>query len=286
MRNSSGRNLKPIDLTGAIGLMITPMAIPEHSLEFLAKRGVWGGKPIPTPPPDATLGLIKTTVTEENVRYYVSDTELIERRFLKGATEEFEEKRDTDPFASSTLFANVLDCLIHLLGLGERVKELQIKNFLERKECGNMMEEILKERGVLLKSPMVQFEILNVIQATFQVPIVVENSKGEIFHTHWPKEDYASKKVEVCWLREVPDGYLGIRKRHEELVEKDIWKRVVVKQPTGMEYTIPSIRKKVGDMKEYVRELGIENVPPKAKKNDFIEIIEKSTLFPELFLCV
>ena len=113
--------------------------IPSHTIDSIvtAAKEVPSAYKIPNVPSELISAIFRnyegSDVEEDddtNERFYVDETNMVERRFLKEATDMFETARDVDPFASSSLFENLLDCALAHPSLKPMVTSLTTKQFL------------------------------------------------------------------------------------------------------------------------------------------------------------
>ena len=122
--------------------------IPSHTIESIidVAKDVTDEYVIPTIPPELVAAILRThsgggggggggedespAEEELNERFYVDETNMVERRFLKEATDTFESARDVDPFASSDLFENPLECALAHPDLKPLMTTLATKQFL------------------------------------------------------------------------------------------------------------------------------------------------------------
>jgi hypothetical protein len=189
-----------------------------------------------------------SVVNESNQRFYVDETNMIERRFLADDTSKFKEKRDIDPFSSAVLHDNILDSLWETLNLEKDIKSVTQEIFLNnikntdqtneqsmilqiartewrrhsvesvrascRWEWGTGLEEshamtLLWETMRSGSGSRRTHDTIGVVGIIWDLPILLEkrSSNNWIEFGARPGND----NRETIWIREVPDGFLGIR---------------------------------------------------------------------------
>jgi hypothetical protein len=117
---------------------MTSLRIPSHTIDSIvtAAKEIPSAYKIPNVPPELLSAIFRnyegSDVEDDdtNERFYVDETNMVERRFLKEATDMFETARDIDPFASSSLFKNLLDCALAHPSLKSMVSSLTTQQFL------------------------------------------------------------------------------------------------------------------------------------------------------------
>lgn len=260
--------------------------IPEYSLDSFKIVGNWKGK-LPNDLPEyLTIGMISSSLFEEaeNKRYYVSDTELIERRFLKDATESFE--RTVDPFAESKLYTTCMDAVYDIAGLKEIHDKLVQKHFLE----GTVVTDITLSEILSTKNSKKHLKIdekgtesykINIISEHTGIPIIVEEI-GSFWDTKW--FNTVEPTTKILWLREVADGWLCVYKTKEELETDEIWTTPFTKERNKTNVKSLTVRKKISEIKEEIEKLKI-NITAEKKKNELVDLYSKWVIFPERFLC-
>jgi hypothetical protein len=262
------------------------------SLEEISKIGGWKGPSIEEPGPDLLMEMVSTGSSEqvENKRYYVSDTELIERRFLKDATETFD--RDTDPFANAILYKSALECVNALLGIDTVYSELSSQKFLDHGSTGVYFQEILTKLAENYSTQRIakkfrsvddgfaeKTRILAIANVTYS-PIVIEDLVGgKTWDSSWVSPPEGTPKI--VWVRRVVDGYLGVIGTQRELEELGVWKKVCKdREDTGSKITV---RRKVSEIREELKKMDI-TYSGVTKKNELVNIYRKHVIFPEQFL--
>lgn len=254
---------------------------------------------------------------EENTRFYVDETEMTERRFLPENNKSLEIKKEGDVFAECILHKNMLESVYEILGIEEQIKKESQELFLKgkltnynekqnilqiaRTEWRKHIEESLeagwrwsnkenkeKERGlnedesiVLLNESVKkndEYFTLNMIGIIWAIPIIIEKSGCWIEMGGYPNNN----KTEVIWIRQVPDGYLGVRKnvlKVIEYVQKNKMsgtqyenERIVrAESKNSKKITIPKIQ-------EILTNNGIE-YSKKLKKQELVKILENNVLW-------
>ena len=241
----------------------------EFSVDDFIKVGGWKG-PRPDKPEEELMTGIMSVPKTDNTKYYVSDTEMIERRFLKNATESFEKERDTDPFAECVLRKSEMEAAYDALGIHKRVKELHTESFMKNGRSAEPLEIIKNVSSK--KSYSVSEDLIETISVATGVPLVREGVE-EIRDTSW-----SHKCEKIGWIKKVPDGYLGLMINMEHPLISDISPKPNVSK---RKFTV---RKKVSDIKAELERLDIEHTQLK-KKQEFVDLYCKNVLFPERFLC-
>jgi hypothetical protein len=267
--------------------------VKTYTLDTLAKCGSWGKNSLSTPDKGLLMEMISTGLEEqvENKRYYVSDTDMIERRFLKDATTSFDIDRDSDPFGESKLFDSELSCVYDILGINKTKEVLISKRFLENGSSKisfeELMSELCREHNTLTKTKLKDvndtsssYDKLNLISIITGVRIVIEDCSVKIWCSNWnmSKDDAEPK---ILWIRKVVDGYLGIVKTQKELETEGIWKEVC--DCTNYKWEKITIRRKVKEIKDILEVLKIPLEGAK-KKNELVSIYCKNVIFPERYL--
>lgn len=171
-----------------------------------------------------------------NERFYVDETNMVERRFMKGSTEEFESNRDVDPFAESSLYETTTECVLAHPDITTATSSLATKAFLDGKasslvDGGSLdMVPLLRDNALFedgriryqKEHPGTSFqEESNVfvdtkaddLRRTQSLgymagrPIVVESESGNT-RVYGPSPE--SSQTQVFWVRGVVDGWLGV----------------------------------------------------------------------------
>lgn len=187
---------------------------------------------------------------EVNQRFYVDETNMTERRFLAQDTSKFKEKRDVDPFATSVLHDTILDCVWEYLNIEDNLKSLRQEIFLngvknkETSDQQNMIVQIARDewrkhsvesvrhahrwkwdtmdenRAMTLlwnflspssgsgSGSSLNYDTVSLVAIIWSKTILVEKSSiGKwIEFGARPGKD----TDEILWIREVPDGFLGV----------------------------------------------------------------------------
>lgn len=184
--------------------------------------------------------------TEVNQRFYVDETNMIERRFLADDTSKFKEKRDVDPFAKSVLHDTILSCVWEYLNIEDNLKSLRQEIFLngvknkETTEQQNMIVQIARDewrkhsvesvrhahrwkwdtmdenRAMTIlwnflspnSSLTSKYDTIALAAIIWSKTILVEKSSTN----EWIEFGARPGKDtdEILWIREVPDGFLGV----------------------------------------------------------------------------
>jgi hypothetical protein len=186
--------------------------------------------------------------TETNQRFYVDETNMIERRFLADDTSKFKEKRDVDPFATSVLHDSILDCVWEYLNIEKDLKVLRQEIFLngikhkESTDQENMIIHIARDewrkhsvesirhacrwdwgsdsatKDGLESSAMTHlsrfltnagtYDAIAMTGIIWSKTILVEKSSLNQWIEFGARPGKDSD--EILWIREVPDGFLGV----------------------------------------------------------------------------
>ena len=264
-------------------------SIQQYSLSDIESIGKWGGKCLKEPDTDLMMGLVsiplqKSGETVENKRFYVSDTELIERRFLKDATEEFD--KDMDPFSESELHKNLYYCSLSGLGIGDRVKKLTQEKFMNGNSfTGISFRELVqsvkthkyKIKDIVDQNPNDLGKVM-VLSEAMGIPIIIEDTDTFMnTNVKWNSD------LSIVYIRKVVDGWLSINGRYDDLLEKGVIKEPMEK-PKRSDYVYKiTVRKKVNDILERLKYLKIELQGSK-KKPDLVKLYCDNIAFPERFL--
>ena len=217
--------------------------IPSHTIESIASvaKEVTDEYVIPSIPPELVAAILRTqgelgTEEEElNERFYVDETNMTERRFLKEATEKFESDRDIDPFASSDLFETLLECALAHPALKTIMASLATTQFLSGGsgtsddgilvlapqlrdettfETGRMRyqrehpgENLQDAVSILADSSQDVYSRIESLGFLTGSTLVIEDDKGTV-RVVGPSPMSGSESV--YWIRGVVDGWLGI----------------------------------------------------------------------------
>lgn len=268
----------------------------QISLDELGTVGKWKGHVLEPPEDNLMMGMVSISSTEGEVasQYYISDTDMIERRFLKDATETFEEKREVDPFAECKLYDTYLECVYDYFGIQEVVSKV----FEERIAKGDSnptaevsFEEIVRGHpgfksnknrisALLEKEVFTDFEKVNILNLLDirSFGIIVIECKDTFATT-----DFRSLG-KVLWIREVADGFLGIVDDVENLIENGVWKEYFFDKSriSDAMFHCP-VRQNIANIKKKFEELNIPSDGCKTKK-DYVERYFKHAVRPERFL--
>ena len=253
-------------------LNIMAAAVANHSLSSIAKYASHcksnGGFIIQPPIMDNLHGLVhieyepkieesptihidrvdEPPETEVNQRFYVDETNMIERRFLADDTSKFKEKRDVDPFATSVLHDTILSCVWEYLNIEDNLKSLRQEIFLngvknkETSDQQNMIVQIARNEWRKHSVESVRhahrwnWDTMDETRAmTLLWNLLSSNSSSSassVYNTIaiasiiWSKTILVEKSAmnqwiefgarpgkdsdEILWIREVPDGFLGV----------------------------------------------------------------------------
>lgn len=172
-----------------------------------------------------------TTPEETNERFYVDETNMVERRFLKDATEEFEPERDVDVFAKSDLHSSMLECALAHPSLKDVVSTIATSQFLTGggssllEIAPRLREEPAFETGriqyqkeypaensqdavsILVDSSHDEYSRTRALAFLTGQPLVIEDETGKV-RINGPSPQNESDMV--YWIRGVVDGWLGI----------------------------------------------------------------------------
>lgn len=261
----------------------------QYSLSKLSGIGKWNGKTLKEPSIDLMMGLVsiplqKSHETVENKRYYVSDTELIERRFLKDATEEFD--KDKDPFSESELHKNLYDCVIQGFGIGDTIKKLTQEKFMSgHYDTGITFGEIVRSIKIdkykmpgFINQKIDEITRVMILSEAMNVPMIIEDTDSFMNNNIvW------DRTYDILYIRKVVDGWLSVKGSYTSLVNKGVITEPMEKprREVGM-YKI-TVRKKVNEILEKLKELKIE-LNGGRKKKELVDIYCKHIVFPEIFL--
>lgn len=266
-------------------------SVQQYSLSKLEEIGKWRGKYLEEPNADLMMGMVSVPLQEsnetvENKRYYVSDTELIERRFLKDATEEFDKDKDVDPFGESDLHDNLYDCGLRSLNIEDKVKKLGQDKFMS----GNAYENItFREIVQFVKTDKYKIpekvdqklddmNKVKILGEAMNIPMIIEDT--DTFTNNYVKWN---RDFEIIYIRRVVDGWLSIKSGYDDLLKKNVIKEPMEKpRKEGDIYKITT-RKKVKDILERLSFLKIQ-IDGDKKKNNLINTYFKYIAFPERFL--
>ena len=266
-------------------------SVQQYSLSKIAEIGKWRGKHLNEPGDELMMGMVSIPLQEsnetiENKRYYVSDTELIERRFLKDATEEFDKDKDVDPFGESDLHDNVYDCALCSLGIEDKVKKLGQEKFMSGNTYTSItfreiVQSVKRDKYKIPDIVDQKTDDMNKVQIlaeAMNVPMIIEDT--ETFTNNcvtWNSD------LQIVYIRRVVDGWLCIKGEYDDLLKKNVIKEPMDKpRKEGDIYKITT-RKKVKDILERLSFLNIE-INGSKKKNDLVNTYFKYIAFPERFL--
>lgn len=241
----------------------------EFLVDDFRKIGCWKGSVPDKPEIDLMTGIVNET-TGEHTKYYVSDTEMIERRFLKNATETFEKERDTDPFSDCVLRNTEIEAAYDALNVLKEVKKIHTDYFMKNGRNADPLE-IIKELSSK-KSYSVTEDLIETISVATGTPLVREDTE-DIRDTPWD-----SRCDKVGWIKKVPDGYLGLAIDVKDGLLNDVLTKPNVSKRNFI------VRKKIVDIKNELTRLGIEHKGLK-KKQELVDLYCRNVLFAERFLC-
>jgi hypothetical protein len=236
---------------------------------------------------------------KEKEKFYIDETNMIERRFLPQDTRTFENVRTVDLFASSYLCETAVDCLRNVMNVDSLISDVMRQHFLKGrvddvetrwfpllwenhtpplKKRDSGMEEwgITQEQAYrfVLNGPS-HMAVLS-LAISLGIAVVLEG----IDHTlNVVGLSPASTDEMIVWIKQVPDGFLGVK-----LTVKDAEKRfrdtpeLKILKDSPKRNTVSFIRTsslKVTELKEKLKAMG--GTPGKLKKAELIEaILEKS----------
>jgi hypothetical protein len=236
---------------------------------------------------------------KEKEKFYIDETNMIERRFLPQDTRTFESVRTVDLFASSCLCQTALDCLRNVMNVDSLIKDVVRQHFLKgrvddvetrwfpllwenhtpplkKRESG--MEEwgITQEQAYrfVLNGPG-HMAVLS-LAISLGIAVVLEGIDHKLNVIGLSP---ASTDEMIIWIKQVPDGFLGVKlsvkdaeRRFKDIPELEILKDSP-KRNTVLFITTSSL--KVTELKEKLKAMG--GTPGKLKKAELIEaILEKS----------
>jgi hypothetical protein len=219
---------------------------PSHTIQSIAKEAkeVTPEYVIPIIPYELVAPMIRnqSDVDEEskedetNERFYIDETDMIERRFLKDATEKFESDRDIDLFAGSDLFESLLDCALAHPVLKSTMSSLATTRFLSggnggsgddgmltlapqlrdetafesgriRYQRENPTENLQDAVSILADTSQDMYTRVRALGFLTGKSVVIEDSTGNA-RIVGPSPCNAS--ADVYWIRGVVDGWLGV----------------------------------------------------------------------------
>lgn len=219
--------------------------IPSHTIGSLvtAAKPVTDEYVIPMVPPELVSAILRShggsdPVAEDeeaNERFYVDETNMVERRFLKEATDKFETDRDVDPFASADLFGTLLECALAHPVLKPMMSSLATSQFLSGGPSASgdgmlalapqLRDESAFETGrmryqrehpsensqdavsILADSSQDMYDRVKSIGFLTGNTFVIEDDKGS---TRIVGPSPVKGTDSVYWIRGVVDGWLGI----------------------------------------------------------------------------
>ena len=259
------------------------------------------------------VSAVKVIVTDkdddktENKRFYVDDTDLIERRFLHKDTITFENQRDVDPFASAVLYTTMFDCIYNIPTIKSYIHKRVQQMFLEKgtlvsssekKDIYMMLDEnkdtkklrdiALKEWSISKDDTVEIFEkyenndkyMLLMFSIGLCVPIVVEQTDGTVWNVGYTP---AKETDNIYWIRQVTDGYLCIMKTavwaEERLRNNDT---LLSKQVDLRERKTLISKLKVNELKSHLTTLG--GTPGKMKKKELEDDILRRSLWGNILV--
>lgn len=266
-------------------------SVQQYSLSKIVEIGKWRGKHLKEPSDELMMGMVSIPLQEsnetiENKRYYVSDTELIERRFLKDATEEFDKDKDVDPFGESNLHSNIYDCALNALDIEGKVMKLGQDKFMNGDTYTSItFREIVQSIKTnkykipdIVDKKLDDMDKVLILAEAMNVPMIIEDT--DTFTNNCVKW---SNELQIVYIRGVVDGWLYVKGEYDDLLKKKIIKEPMDKsRKEGDIYKI-TIRKKVKDILERLSFLKIE-INDSKKKNELVNIYVKHIAFPERFL--
>jgi hypothetical protein len=290
--------------------------IPAHTISNIVKAScvISDKYDIPKVPQELMSAIIRnqsevSSVEEEkddtNERFYVDETNMIERRFLKNATDTFEPERDIDIFAGSDLFESLLECALVHPSLKSIMSEFTTKNFLSSGTVTgtNMMSiapelllnssfetgrvRFLKENpdkssqeAVMILSDTSQDDFNRVSSLAFLIgtPIVIEEMTGKT-RIYGPTP--STQTDMIYWIRGVVDGWLGTTLTANDAEMRFQKSELVRYNPDLTQNGSPLIRNKkvlVADLKIVYESLYGEK-PHKMKKAELQKCVSEKCLW-------
>ena len=290
--------------------------IPSHTIQSIVKASneLLDGYVIPTIPPELVMPILRNqTGTDEeskdddtNERFYVDETDMIERRFLKDATEKFESDRDIDPFASSDLFGTLLECALAHPVLKKLMTTLATKQFLTggTKASGDGMliiapqlrDETAFESGrlryqrenpshtlqdavsILADSSQDMYNRIRALSFLIGKPFVVEDNTG---HTRIIGPSPTKVSDTIYWVRGVVDGWLGVTMTAGEAEKRFTESSITRYNPDPDQNGSPLLRHKklrVAVLRDVYETLYGEK-PKKLKKQELIQRVSDKCLW-------
>lgn len=236
---------------------------------------------------------------KEKEKFYIDETNMIERRFLPQDTRTFESVRTVDLFASSCLCETAVDCLRNVAGVDALISAPMRQQFL-RGGLDDMetrwfsllwehhippsrrREYTMAEWGIT--EDIVKRNIRGGDMALLSLSIAL--GKAVVLE----KLDHSVKTFGACpvgfdeeiyWIKQAPDGYLGVKmtvsdaeKRFKETPDLVISTSVPERKDLGY-FTMSSM--KVPDLKDHLKRLG--GTPGKLKKMELVQAILTKSLW-------
>jgi hypothetical protein len=195
--------------------------------------------------------------SKKNQRFYIDETNMVERRFLPDDTSKFNEKRDIDPFSLAMLYDTILDSLWECLELEKDIKaitQMMFLNGIKNKDQSNEKSLILQiarkewqkhsiecvrassrwnwketsssptsvekeSKGLEENHAMTLlweyisekskiYDTIGMVGIIWNLPIILEKRNSNQWIEFGARP--GNNNTKVIWIREVPDGYLGI----------------------------------------------------------------------------
>lgn len=220
--------------------------IPSHTLASIvaAANEITDEYNLPVVPQELLAAIfriqrdIKESTTDDD-KFYIDETNMVERRFLKDATDTFEQDRDVDPFANAALYPNLLECTLAHPVLQPFIRNIATQSFLNGTSgsgridtTGEMLSlapilrdetsfetgrtRYLKEHpdetlqgavSILTDASSDDYSKISCLAFITGHPMVVEDETGST-RVIGPSPQTPSDTV--YWMRGVVDGWLGI----------------------------------------------------------------------------
>ena len=236
---------------------------------------------------------------ETNQRFYVDETNMVERRFMKTATTSFDPERDTDIFAEASLHDDIVQCMLSHPSVSPIIKEIQTSMFLEESSSSfiRILEKLIshteyekgrlrckRERGYdekevisnIMKDTLPKDIQVGSLAFIVGEPVVIERENG-IVQSFGPSP--SSKEQTIYWIRCVVDGYLGIMMKAidaEKRLSDTETLKILKDDYSGV--LLKSKKVKVSHLKECY-ETKFNKKPSKMKKQDLIDCLSEHCIW-------
>jgi len=291
--------------------------IPSHTIESIVDvaKEVTDAYVIPTPPLELVTAILRVQERAENIpeeeeerneRFYIDETNMVERRFLKEATDTFESTRDVDAFASSDLFENLLECALAHPTLKTLMSSIATKQFLSGGSgdsddsmliiAPQLRDETTFETGrlryqkehpseksqdavsVLADTSQDEYKRVESLGFLTGKTFVIEDEKGTA-RIVGPSPLCGSDSI--YWMRGVVDGWLGITMTAIDAEKRFKDAGITRYNPDPEQNGSPLLRNKkirvsiLRDAYEYLT----GEIPAKLKKSELIHSISEKCLW-------